>query len=87
MTRVTLERDQYHSSTTIPVISLVVRICYTECGRQGHLGNRSGKLEQTVRDLETSLRFSQHEIDKLKKENADLNSLLMSVENEDKRTQ
>ena len=51
------------------------------------LGSKSGMLEQNVKDLETSLEFSQHEITKLKKENADLKQLLGSIENEDRRTQ
>ena len=38
-------------------------------------------------DLETSLEFSQNEIDSLKNDNASLRKKLAAIETEDKRTQ
>ena len=51
------------------------------------LDERSALLTDTVSGLVASLEFSQHEIDLLKKDNADLRKALGSVETEDKRTQ
>ena len=51
------------------------------------LDDKSTKMNETVRDLEDSLEFSQNEIVNLKKENAELRQHLGAVETEDKRTQ
>ena len=52
-----------------------------------HLDEESTKMHSSVRDLTTSLEFSQSEIDALKKENADMKKKLDEVLTEDKRTQ
>ena len=51
------------------------------------LDPRSTNLGATVKDLQTSLEFSQKEILDLKKENSDLRLLLGNLEIEDRRTQ
>ena len=51
------------------------------------ISDRSTKLGGTVKDLTTSLEFSQHEIETLKKENEAMKKRLDAVEIEDKRTQ
>ena len=56
-------------------------------GMISRLDNKSTKLSETVKDLETSLEFSQNEILTLKKENAQLKQKLGMIEMEDKRTQ
>ena len=48
---------------------------------------KSSNLGSTVKDLTTSLEFSQAEIEELKKENAELKKKLDVVETDDKRTQ
>ena len=76
-----LSVDQYHDQEAV-----VTRLLEVDELLLG-LGNRSGKLEQTVKDLVTSLEYSQSEIDKLKRENTKLRTHIESMENEDKRTQ
>ena len=51
------------------------------------LDSRSTNLDTHVKSLETSLEFSQQEIDTLKKENAELKGKLDALSTEDKRTQ
>ena len=51
------------------------------------MGEKSTKLDGTVKNLEASLEFSQHEIDILKKENEELKKKVWASEIEDKRTQ
>ena len=51
------------------------------------MGNRSNQLGATVKGLEASLEFSQHEIDGLKRENEDLKRKMGVIEMEDRRTQ
>ena len=51
------------------------------------MGDRSSTLSTTVRNLESSLEFSQNEISQLKKENEDLKEKLGSLITEDRRTQ
>ena len=51
------------------------------------LDSRTTRIDDTVKDLQTSLEYSQSEIDLLKKENADLKQKLGSIDTEDKRTQ
>ena len=51
------------------------------------LDGKTTTLATSVKDLEASLEFSQHEIDLLKRENADLKRKLESVVLEDRRTQ
>ena len=51
------------------------------------ISERSTNLGGTIRDLTTSLEFSQQEIETLKKENKELKEKLDAVEIEDRRTQ
>ena len=51
------------------------------------LDSKTTKFEDTVNDLRTSLEYSQHEIDLLKKENSKLKHQLNNIDTEDKRTQ
>ena len=51
------------------------------------LDTKSAETNKTVKDLKTSLEFSQHEINLLKKENTELKRQLDSLETEDKRSQ
>ena len=51
------------------------------------LDNRSANMDVHVKNLESSLEFSQQEIDSLKKENAELKGHLETLATEDKRTQ
>ena len=51
------------------------------------LDTRSANMNTHVKSLETSLEFSQHEIDVLKKENTKLKERLDALDTEDKRTQ
>ena len=57
----------------------------------GEVASRADKrtvvLSMAVRDLEDSLEFSQHEVDALKIENAELKKRMASLETEDRRTQ
>ena len=50
------------------------------------LDDKSAKLDTTVKGLETSLEYSQHEIEMLKNENAELKKKMGLLEMEDKRT-
>ena len=51
------------------------------------LDRKSTRLDQTVKGLETSLEFSQHEADLVKKENKNLKLMMDNLNIEDRRTQ
>ena len=74
------------SADSIDVLDLLTKLeKVDEVARRADL--RAGILGKTVQDLESSLEFSQQEIDTLKKENADLKKKMGEMETEDKRTQ
>ena len=50
------------------------------------LGNKTGKLSATAEGLQTSLEYSQHEIDELKTENKKLKQRVTDMELEEDRS-
>ena len=72
--------------TALNVVELIAKLeTVDELAKKAD--RRSKTLGKTVRDLENSLQFSQHEIDALKTENAELKRRIGTVETEDRRTQ